>query len=169
MSAQSDSQIGSGYREKFLAGKVLDLEQIVLSAVNEIILAHSRVAQLGDASQANVIYTGLVLNLDAFVRPLIHQYVHSKATKQWYETKRVEIAKRWPIGGDNPNLVDVRSLFSLTIEVLARERVFKMRRWTFFGEGWKEGQQVDVDTMVQEDEREGPEELDTDPGTVGSP
>jgi hypothetical protein len=161
MSAQGSGQ-AQGFREKFLAGKVLDVEQIVLNAVNEIVLAHSRVAQLGDATQANIVYTGLVLNLDAFVRPLIRQYVQSKTTKQWYESKRTEIIKKWPIGGDSPNISDVRQLFDLTIEVLARERSFKMRRWTFFGEGWRQRQQVDFDTMITEDEREGPEELATE-------
>ncbi len=159
MSNQGSGQQIQGPREKFLAGKVLDVEQIVLNAVNEIVLAHSRVAQVGDATQANMVYIGLVLNLDAFVRPLVRQYVQSKVTKTWYESRRTEIVKRWPIGGDNPNISDARQLFELTIEVLARERSFKMRRWTFFGIGWSPGQQVDIDTMVLEDEREGPEDL----------
>jgi hypothetical protein len=167
MSTQAGGPQTQGFREKFLAGKVLDVEQIVLNAVNEIVLAHSRVAQLGDATQANMVYIGLVLNLDAFVRPLVRQYVQSKSTKVWYESKRTEIIKRWPIGGDSPSISDARQLFDLTIEVLARERSFKMRRWTFFGIGWSPGQQVDVDTMVQEDEREGPEELAEEKDRIG--
>ena len=167
MSGQTDTQPGSGYRAKFLAGKALDIEQIVLNGINEVLLAHLRVAQIGDATQANMIYIGLVLNLDAFVRPLIRNYA-SKANRVYYETKRTEIAKRWPVTGENPRIEDARSLFDLTVDVLAKERSFKMRRWTFFGEGWKEGKRADVDTMVQEDEREGPEELDTDSETTES-
>jgi hypothetical protein len=162
MSIQGSGPQVQHIREKFLAGKALDVEQIVLNAVNEIVLAHARVAQAGDATQANTVYIGLVLNLDAFVRPLIRQYVQSKATKTWYESRRTEIVKRWPIGGDSPNISDARQLFELTVEVLARERSFKMRRWTFFGVGWSPGQQVNIDTMVVEDEREGPEELASD-------
>jgi hypothetical protein len=168
MSAQSGGQAPQGPREKFLAGRVLDVEQIVLNAVNEIVLSHSRVAQTGDATQANMVYIGLVLNLDAFVRPLVRRYVQSKSTRMWYESKRTEIVKRWPIGGDNPNIADARALFDLTIDVLAQERSFKMRRWTFFGIGWNPGQRVDYDTMVAEDEREGPEELGSESGRVES-
>lgn len=156
------SQSGtSNYRDKLFSAKALDIEQIILSTVDQIMLSPLKVAELGDAVKVNRMTEGLVLNLDAFVSRIL--LAESGFEDSPYQKERVEIIEKWPVEGA-PNMELVRDLFKLTIEELQKRRLFKMRRYTYFGMGWRNSQKLDLEKMQKQDEIEGePGEEDNAP------
>lgn len=153
-------------KTKLFTPQSLDVEQIVLNLINELGLSAIRVQTVGDATQANTVFTMLALNLDSFVFSLLT----SDKTKDWdeYIKERDAITSRWPekkIGSnDNDHIYQqarqARKLYELTVKTWANQRLFKVRRFSYFGVGWKESQIPDISKLERVDEEQ--EEQDTD-------
>lgn len=146
---------GAQYVEKAFAAKKIDVEDVINNCINEINLSALKVSQaqgVADMTFANQIYTALIINLDTFVYSLLT----ADEDHDWgdYETKRAKIKLAWPIAGAKPDMEQVRQLYSLTIKVLSRERLFKMRRWIYFGEGWKRDVKLNLRELEKEEDEE---------------
>lgn len=153
MAAQQGVQ---NLREKMFSAKFLDVEQIVLNLINEINLAPIKAGELGDFTKANSVMQGMVLNLDAFVSTVLAAGSGSDLTA--YFEKRGGIVDRWNAGlPKDPSMETVRELYKVNLEVLASERLFKMRRYTYFGFHWKRGMQANLDRLQEEEQVEGEE------------
>lgn len=158
-------QKGDFVKTKLFTPQALDVEQIVLHLIDEIGLSALRVQSVGDASQANTVFTMLVLNLDSFVFNLLI----SDESKDWddYVAERKRIVDNWPLdhsGGRDPSIgqkeaAAARTLYGLTIRTWAFQRLFKLRRFSYFGVGWKKDQQPDEAKLEAADEEQ--EEQDT--------
>ena len=143
---------GQNYREKLFAAKSLDIEQIILTAINEIMVAPLKIAELGDIAKVNAMMEGLVLNLDAFVSRILLTEEHFADSK--YQKDRTKIIETWPTDS-KPNMNLVRDLFKLTVEALQERRLFKVKRYSYFGMGWKKTQKINLEEMQKQDELEG--------------
>lgn len=144
----------SNFKQKLFSAKSLDIEQIVLNAVDQIMLSPLKVAELGDATKVNRMTEGLVLNLDAFVSRIL--LAEEAIEDSDYQKKRKAIIERWP-KDTVPNMELVRDLFKLTIEELQKRRLFKVRRQSYFGMGWKKKQQANLNALQKQEEVEGEE------------
>ena len=144
--------MSQNFKDKLFTAKSLDIEQIILNSVDQIMLSPLKVAELGDAIKVNRMTEGLVLNLDAFVSRIL--LAEEGFEDSAYQKARIAIVEKWPKEG-NPNMELVRDLFKLTIEELQKRRLFKMRRYTYFGMGWKKTQKLNLEAMQKQDETEG--------------
>ena len=82
------------FQSRLFRPQALDIEQIILHLIDEIGLSAVKVAQLGDAKQANTVFIMLVLNLDNFLYPILT----ADDSKEWseYRKKRKAIYDKWP-------------------------------------------------------------------------
>lgn len=131
------------------------MEQIILHLIDEIGLSAIKVAQFGDATLANATFVSLVLNLDNFLFPILT----SDGSKDWddYKQERNVIYKKWPEKTSAVN--EARELYKLCVSILAKQRLFKVKRYSSFGIGWQQGQRVDMEKLNKEDEGQD-EEID---------
>ncbi len=150
-------------KDKLFAAKSLDIEQIILTTVEQIMLSPLKVAEIGDATKVNRMTEGLVLNLDAFVSRIL--LAEEGFEDSPYQKERVDIINGWPVEGP-PNMEKVRDLFKLTIEEIQKRRLFKMRRYTFFGVGFKKWQKVNLEEIEKQDELEGEPGEEAEPGAT---
>jgi hypothetical protein len=160
MIGQGQESNQSSFRQKLFKPQFLDIEQIILHMIEAISLSALLVKDVGDAKQANAAFTALVLNLDSFVFPLLTAEDQINWTK--YITDRKMITDKWKItqdAGESPSN-SARELYKLTVETLARQRLFKVRRMVYFGVGWYRGQQINMNELVGMEEKDG--EVETD-------
>ena len=127
----SQPQIQSNVRAKLFMPQQ-DVESVILNLITEIGMSALKVKDVGDAGQAQTVFIMSVMNLDNFVYPLLTS--HSEFDWGDYTEKRDSIVNE--IGENSPTLGQARNLYKLTIEVLSKHRLFKMRRQTYFGIGW---------------------------------
>ena len=150
------------YRDRLFKPQALDMEQIVLHLIEAINLSAIMVKDVGNASQANSVFTALVLNLDSFVYPIL-----SSEGREFgdYEDRRKQIKDTWDKSSDEGSspYSSARKLYMLTVETLAKERLFKVRRLVYFGYGWKVGQNVKVEKLLEEEEKLGETEAEVNP------
>ena len=141
------------FNTKTFGAKKLDVEDVVNNAINEIMLCPLKANELGDMSKVNRLQGALVLNLDTFVRNLLESNERKKY--QTYEKRRTDVIQRWPVLKDSePGIEIIRELFGVCVWVLGNERLFKMRRMTFFAEGWEEDRRVAIEKMMDEEDKE---------------
>lgn len=139
-------------RDKIFGGKLLDVEFIILTTIQEIMLSPLKIAELGDATKANAVKEGLVTNLDSFFSRILFAEMGKDTTE--YKTARDKIIAKWreSIGrGNSPPMEIIDDLFKLTVETMAKERLFKTRRYVYFAYHWKQGQMLDLERLEQED------------------
>ena len=132
----------------------LDVEQIVLHLIDGITLAPLKVSIVGDATQANVAFTFLCWNLDSFVYPLLT----SDETIDWdgYKKERKGIIDRLDKAPDARAQAQIaRELFELTVKVWNTQRLFKLKRQSYFGMRWKKTDVFEMKKLQAIDEEEG--------------
>lgn len=153
---QQKGSYGAGVKDK-LFNPTIDIEQVVLDWIHTIGNSATMVATVGDATQANTVFTMGVLNLDSFISALLT----SDENRDWteYLEKRAKIIKDWPT---NPMEAAsrARKLYELSVATWAKQRLFKVRRYTYFGEGWRKSQKMEplIATMQEEEQKEGLEQ-----------
>ncbi len=143
------------FQSRLFRPQALDIEQIMLHMIDEIGLSAVKVAQLGDATQANTVFIMLVLNLDNFIFPILT----ADGSRNWddYKKERKSIYDTWP---DKTSAInEARQLYKLSISILAKQRLFKVKRYSSFGIGWQQGHQIDMENLNKEDEGQD-EEID---------
>lgn len=162
MSSRSTSSRGGSQnqgRDK-LFNPAIDIEQVVLDWIHNIGNSAIFIQGQGDAKQANTIFTMGVLNLDAFV----HSLLTSDSRKNWgaYNKKRDDILGNWPAEDQTKSAQRARKLFELTITIWAEQKLFKVRRYGYYGEGWEKAKAaaLDIEAMQDEEEKESVESDD---------
>ena len=156
MSQRQKGSYGASAKDK-LFNPTIDIEQVVLDWIHTIGNSATLVATVGDATQANTVFTMGVLNLDSFVSAILT----SDEDRDWseYLDARQKIIKDWP--RDMMEAASrARKLYELTVKTWARQRLFKVRRYTYFVEGWKRSQKMEplISTMQAEEQKEGLEQ-----------
>lgn len=153
----------TNFRDKILGARLLDVEQILLETIEQIMLAPLKIAELGDATKANAVMEGLVLNLDAFFSRVVLSE-EGRDTAE-YQRQRNSLIEQWGVSAEMrkaPTIETVRDLFKVTVEEMARERLFRTRRYVYFGFHWKQGKQVKLDELEKlEADEEAEERGDT--------
>lgn len=141
------------YRDKLFAPRALDVETIILETIEKIQLAPLMIAELGDATKTNAVQQGLILNLDSLVKTVLTAN-RSTAFLEDYMKRRTSLLSSWPTGYANPPMEKVDELYRLTLEAIAKERLFKMRHHVAFAVGFLAGQQPDLEKMAAEEDLE---------------
>lgn len=139
----------------------LDVEMVFILQVDRCMDVGRAITSTGSTDTMRTIYVENVLNLDSFVFPLLT----ADEDIDWssYIEEREKLVSDWPI-----SVVDqesrCRKLFMLTIRLWRKQRLFKVRRYGYFGARWKKGLKVDLEEMRKAEEEEGTESQDEEGG-----
>jgi len=122
-----------------IGGDEIKLEQIILQNINAIQMTGFSSVDLFDAIKANSMYVSLVLNLNDLISGFFKS-IENPGVDTFFE-KRTEIFEKWKKfdeqGTGKTPIVFARELYQLIIETISNQGMFNVRKYSYFGVGWK--------------------------------
>ena len=140
---------------KFFAD--VSFEAIVLNGINNILSSSLFVGAEGETNRSHIVFGELVQTFDAFVHPVIEEYSEGQYDIGDYLKERAKVRKEWDEADDaDAQTRCATELFRTTVRVLSRQRLFKVRHYSFVVIGKKKESKFPTlkDIMGQELEDE---------------
>lgn len=131
------------FQQKY-AGEFISAELLLLQTMQAIQMSPLMIDRIGDAGKAHSVFTGLVINFDALVMGFMESS-NSLAVRNFKE-EREDIVASW---NDN-EYKKALELYTAIVNVLTREGVFKIKRYSYFGVGWEKEKAKELEEGLEE-------------------